>query len=238
MALDQVWSNIRAKGNQNPFPLSSEFREILVTRPQRSHLGRMLSWLIGTYREVRQIARSLPSDKALQEKLIALNVRVGRRETDVPPQALRKGRDPGIGDWGTAKVVNVASLLAQRKDPSNRGKTTARVSDLYDPVQTYWAVRTLEAHHIVEKGILGDLHLNKGDLDNNRAPTVLLAAEFHQRLFTSEVAAERDQFKSKLEGAQAYALLKDIYDKLYSDLVLESLKEVAEIINSAVKDNL
>jgi hypothetical protein len=239
MKLDQVWDKIRKLGNRSPFPLSGELREILLTKPeiQKAHLDRPFCWLIGPYQQVREIARSLPTDPSLQDKLTALNVRVGRRLTDHPPKVLRKGRDPGIGDWGTANTISVNALIGKR-DPKNPGKPMARVSDLYDPVRTYWAARTLEAHHIIEKGILADLHLNKGDLDNNGAPTVLLAAEFHQRLFTSEVAAERNQFKSKLHGAQAHGLLKGIYDQLYSDPVLKSLKEIADIINSVVVDNL
>jgi len=233
MTLDQVWSDIRAKiGNRSASPPFGRFPEIVLTKPQKSHLDRSFCWLIGPFLAVREIAEFLRSEKGLQDELTVLNVRIGRRETDLPPQGQRIQR---IGDKGEANTTDRTQTIDLRKVP---GKLMPRVSDLYDPVRKYWAARSLEAHHIVEKGMLADLHLNKRDLNNDRAPTVLLSAEFHQRLFTSEVARERGKFKTKLQGAQAYELLKGIYDELYNDPVLISLKEIADIINSAVKDNL
>jgi len=80
--------------------------------------------------------------------------------------------------------------------------------------------------------------VNREDLANEQAPTVLVAAESHQRLFTSEVASQRNLFTAGMSGADAYENLKRIYDGLYGDGVLLGLSQIADIINSAVKHNL
>src|SRR5712692_11071301 len=87
MTLDQVWSDIRAKiGNRSASPPFGRFPEIVLTKPQKSHLDRSFCWLIGPFLAVREIAEFLRSEKGLQDELTVLNVRIGRRETDLPPQ--------------------------------------------------------------------------------------------------------------------------------------------------------
>jgi hypothetical protein len=59
--------------------------------------------------------------------------------------------------------------------------TDERRSDLkeYAQFKEFYSKKTLEAHHIVEKSILGKLELNDGEVDDAVAPCVLVVAELH-----------------------------------------------------------
>jgi len=231
----EVWKEIQAATDDNRmFPQLARFNGIRLTKILADLRGREFRWLIGPYSQVRAMAQFLRTDSALQAELTQLRVRVGLRDTDRPPTTDHPVK--GIGDWGPAANFDLSSV--SRVTP---GKPVARVTDLYEPVRRYWCARSLESHHIVEKGILRDLGLNKDDLADDRAPSVLLTAEYHQRLFTSEVASERGFFKDTKNhtAAAAYQQLTTIYDELYPrNSVLLPLRVAAGIINRAVRDNL
>lgn len=64
-----------------------------------------------------------------------------------------------------------------------------RVSDGQDNVRRFWQTQTPQSHHIVEFNHLRDVGVStrdgSGPMDHGQLPCVLLAAEFHQRYFSS-----------------------------------------------------
>lgn len=75
---------------------------------------------------------------------------------------------------------------------------------------------------------------NIGDLKNTDAPCVLVVAEFHRRLFTAQVAPERDSFTANMGSANAQKELNRIYDVLYGDSYMTDLKAIAKVIIKTV----
>lgn len=202
--------------------------------------GTDFRWVIGPYCLLTEVAQSLRWDERqkscrdadLEEALADFDVRYGARVGDVAPQRspLKKRK---------------ADLM---KKPEKVGPDQRRESDLFPKLKEFWAGKTLEAHHIVEKGIFKVLKLNtKGSpLDNEYAPCVLAFAEVHRRLFTPYFArgsgpdgddpAIREQFKDIKTGDAAYEKLCQAYSEssdkthLYARPEMSALGHIAELI--------
>jgi hypothetical protein len=163
-------------------------------------------WVIGPYEGLKKLARDLRVDPSARARFSTACY--GRRHTDLPPT----GAQPSGGfrqamETATPHVVNPA-LIAQRASPA---EATPRRSDLYDVFADFYGAKTLEAHHIVEKSILGDLKRNRGDLSNDIAPCVLVVAELHQQIYTPEVSQFRASFTPGMSSAPQAKLLRKIY---------------------------
>ena len=218
-------------------------------------------WLIGPYCLLTEVAQALRWDEEkkscvdpeLLETLTNLGARYGARATDIAPGAIAKDGTPGYvtrGKMGERKNPQEISQEAKngynnRKRP---GKPQQRDTDHYPHVAKYWRGRTLEAHHIVEKGILKVLGANSGKLNDDVAPCVLAFAELHRRLFTPFFARKdgdpndvneqsiREHFKGVSSGEEAYEELVKVYDRLYSRDEMRELLTFAEIISEELKD--
>jgi hypothetical protein len=187
-------------------------------------------WVIGPYVGLKKLAQDLRADPTAQASFS--EACFGRRLTDQPPA----GPQPSGGfrkAMATAlpNPVNLGAI-AMRSDPSDR---TPRRSDQYDVFRNFYAQKTLEAHHIVEKSILGDLGRNKGDLSNDIAPCVLVMAELHQQIYTAEVSKFRGFFHSGMTSEQQAATLTTIYTDLYAPGQMADLLKIARIIIDQVK---
>jgi hypothetical protein len=187
-------------------------------------------WVIGPYEGLKTLARDLRIDPTAQASFS--EACFGRRLDDQPPT----GAQPSGGfrkAMATAKPNPVdPAVIAKRRDPLDQ---TLRRSDQYDVFRDFYAKKTLEAHHIVEKSILGDLGRNKGDLSNDVAPCVLVAAELHQQVYTAEVSKFRGFFHSGMTSEQQAATLTTIYTDLYAAGQMADLLKIARIIIDQVK---
>jgi hypothetical protein len=202
--------------------------------------GEKFRWLIGPYCLLKKVAKNLRwnerqkscQDAALEEALADFEVRYGARVTDVAPD-----RSP----------------LKKRKadvmtNPEKVRPDQRRESDMFPKLKQFWAGKTLEAHHIVEKGIFKVLKLNTAGspLDDRYAPCVLAFAELHRRLFTPYFArgtgpeadepAIREQFKDIGTAEEAYDKLCEVYSAspkqthLYASTEMSDLSHIAEVI--------
>jgi hypothetical protein len=199
--------------------------------------GKGFRWVIGPYCLLTEVAQGLKwnekkkscFDPDLQTALADFGVRYGARDADVAPQrvAMKKRK---------AEVMT----KPQKVGPSER-----RESDQYPGLRDFWTGKTLEAHHIVEKGIFKVLRLNKkgSPLDDEYAPCVLAFAELHKRLFTPFFArageddpAIREQFKGIKTGEAVSRKLREVYwdspeqSHLYARPEMSDLGQIAAII--------
>jgi hypothetical protein len=226
-----IWNEIKSKICA-PAP-DSRYQAWLTKKPVAFIVNGqpvMRHWVIGPYDGLRVLARDLRTDATTRAAFH--NACYGRRETDVAPT----GPQPAGGfrkPMATAipHPVNPA-LIAQRVVDPN---PTPRRSDLYDVFAEFYSKKTLEAHHIVEKSILGDLGRNKGDLRNDIAPCVLAMAELHQQVYTPAVAGFRASFTPGMSSAAQATLLTTIYTSLYASTQMADLLEIAKIIIAQVR---
>src|SRR6059036_2831416 len=114
--------------------------------------GTSFRWVIGPYCLLTEVAQGLKWDERqkscfdaeLEAALADFGVRYGARDTDVAPQRV-------------AMKKRKADVMTK---PQKVGPNERRESDQYPKLREFWAGRTLEAHHIVEKGIFKVLRLN------------------------------------------------------------------------------
>jgi len=200
----------------------------------RAYLSRGQKWVIGTYSELRRLTLAWRTDDQLRTSLFNLGARIGRRETDVAPQGDRevksfkakvKGKNPEVPS------ETLYQKFASQRTGHQPDRFKPRVTDQYEAAKDYFLDQTLEAHHIVEKSILGVLGMNTGELENKIAPCVLVVAELHRRLFTAEVAGSRRLFAGLSTTVQATRELDRIYGDLYKDPVMEDLRKISTIIS-------
>jgi hypothetical protein len=171
----------------------------------------------------------------------------GRRDTDRPPTGshpdggfrkdLEKKRKAGlVPDHPTnPKLVEIRQI-----DPNTNVRRTDR--KVYEKFEEFYSKKTLEAHHIVEKSILGTLKLNKGQLEDPLAPCVLVVSELHQQMYTREVRKKRDLFHFGMSSDKQTETLTEIYEGtkvekgLYDTHHMGDLLEIAKIIIKEAKD--
>jgi hypothetical protein len=147
-------------------------------------------WLIGPYERLTVVATALRTREDLRDMLGALRIRLGLRDTDVPPDGVRQGRYgktiPGQKhalDFTPSRTFSLAQpaldLAPGQAAPTNRR------GDREENVRTFWMTQTPQSHHIVEFNNLRDIGASTKhglrEMDYGGLPAVLLAAEFHQR---------------------------------------------------------
>jgi hypothetical protein len=188
-------------------------------------------WVIGPYEGLKELARALRVDATARAAFE--DACFGRRATDLPPT----GGQPAGGfrksmAGATPNAVN-PTLIAMRQgiNPPH----APRRSDLFDVFADFYSKKTLEAHHIVEKSILGDLKRNKGDLRDDVAPCVLVVAELHQQIYTPEVSRFRAWFTAGMSSDSQAKLLTTIYNDLYASPQMASLLDIAKVIIGQVR---
>jgi len=162
----------------------------------------------------------------------------GMRYTDVSPSTAERPAPGGIRKarnepWDVSQA-DLDKLIALRKDGS--GNKDPRQTDKWNAVADYYSKTTLGAHHIVEKSILRNLGLNKGDLSDNIAPSVLVHAELHSLFSRKVTQAERDSYVNLKDNLNFAAIkLTDLYNEMYASPQTAPLLEIAKIIIKQVK---
>jgi hypothetical protein len=207
-------------------------------KPLRDAYVTPSGWIIGPYNVLCDVAHDIAPGAADWKKYENEGGKVGRRKTDTPPFVV--GHLPGFRKKivGMAPAFVAQSVLDQREDPLARSGPF-RGRDQYGPMDAYYKVKGLEAHHIVEKSIIGKLGLNgsnpTNDLADIRAPCVLVMAELHRRKFTPGVGSARDAYSAGLGGTLASSMLKTLFGQLYNDGEFSELKAIAGVIIDEVK---
>lgn len=197
---------------------------VVSGKPENRH------WVIGPYDDLTKLARDLRVDATARASFG--QACFGRRYSDLPPT----GPQPSGGfrkamESTLPHPINPALANMRQVDPN----LTPRRSDLYDAFADFYSKKTLEAHHIVEKSILGSLGRNKGDLRDAGAPCVLVVAELHQQIYTPEVSAFRASFSRGMSSHEQAVVLTRIYADLYASTQMADLLAIANIIIGQVR---
>ena len=175
------------------------------------------SWLIGQYKDMARFATGLRRDKELRDFLSVNRIRIGLRDTDVPPANIERQECYGTIIQGENKNEDFTTTrLNQIARPVRVLKTfpVNRKTDREENVKGFWDSQTPQSHHIVEFNNLKTLGVSrKGgseSMDYDQLPAVLLAAEFHQRYISAVLKPAHNWEKTKLETEMATA-----YSRLY-----------------------
>jgi hypothetical protein len=174
-------------------------------------------WLVGPYKDMTPLATDLRNDERLRDFLSANRVRLGLRDTDVPPAGIERQARYGPLVPGTDRDkdftrgrVNPVALPVQEisRVPVNR-----RTDREYN-VMRFWASLTPQSHHIVEFNNLQTLgvghKVGNAEMDYLQLPAVLLAAEFHQRYISAILKPAQHWGKQQLQSAIA-SVYRDLY---------------------------
>ena len=198
---------------------------ITPSGPEQRH------WVIGPYQRLTALARELRVDASLRTAF--RGACFGRRHTDLPPT----GPQPSGGFRKAIASATPnpadAALIAMRQGVGTN--QPPRRSDQFDVFADFYSKKTLEAHHIVEKSILEALGRNRGDLNNDIAPCVLVVAEPHQQMFTPNVGRLRESFSTHMPPADQADRLESIYRELYASNQMADLLKIARIIIGQIR---
>lgn len=200
----------------------------LLKNADKSH------WLIGQYRDMTNFATALRFEKDLRDFLSANRVRIGLRNTDIPPSDVERQKSYGTtvrgrnySDNFTAKRLNETA----RPTCKSGASPTNRITDREENIKTFWDSQTPQSHHIVEFNNLETLGIStkngNGGMDYLKLPAVLLAAEFHQRYISTVLKPTHFFEKARLKTE-----MHTVYSSLYLERskLLEPMWSVSEII--------
>ena len=221
------WKAIASLSGCKAVAPSNNYPQLLIFRTSVDDTG----WLIGPYKELTRFATDLRHQHELRDFLSFSRVRIGLRNTDVPPAnivrqvsygAVVPGDDRAT-DFTSERVNPIAQpVRAHEVQPINR-KT-----DRDKNTKTFWESQTPQSHHIVEFNNLRTLgvsteHGSEG-MDYFQLPAVLLAAEFHQRYISAILKPTHQWEQLELQSRIAVAY-RDLYtqrSKLFEPLWLIS----------------
>jgi len=164
-------------------------------------------WLVGPYKDMIRLAADLRNDEALGDFLSVNRVRIGLRNSDVPPADIERRERYGPSVRGenydqdfTAARLNPIAQPVREQSPSSANRKTDREEN----VKTFWNSQTPQSHHIVEFNNLETLGVSRevgnAEMDYLQLPAVLLAAEFHQRYISAILKPAQKWEKEKLQS--------------------------------------
>jgi hypothetical protein len=211
-------------------PLNTCSELVLLRNPDDTH------WLVGRYRDMTEFAAVLRFDAALRDVLSANRVRLGLRNTDVPPTEIARQKCYGVMVQGetyskdfAASRLNPMARPVQALEPISIN----RITDCAGNVKRFWASQTPQSHHVVEFNNLETLGVSRksgnNGMDYFQLPSVLLAAEFHQRYISAVLKPTHHWNKLRL-AAEMPAVYSGLY--LERSKLFESLWAVANAILS------
>ncbi len=191
-------------------------------------------WLVGPYKEMVRLATDLRHDEALRDFLSANQVRLGLRNSDVPPADIeRKKRcGPSVQGENHDKDFTAARLNPIAQPVSAQGPLPAnRKTDREENVKRFWDSLTPQSHHIVEFNNLETLDVSREvgneEMDYLQLPAVLLAAEFHQRYVSAILKPAHQWTKGKLKSE-----IVTVYRSLYlgRSQLFEPMWKISKVI--------
>jgi hypothetical protein len=219
-------------------------------------------WVLGGYSDLCAVATGCSMEDLWTNQLTAAwkksNAEAAKRKEN--PRPLRFGRRsgdvilPGAASFSgkpdfksgrlsdreysisshSRRLSSDDKKAAAHKQDVNR--ETARQLEKDKAKAASYAVRTIEAHHVVEDNIFEKLELEKKHpvFSRSQAVTVALNPEFHQR-YLSLKKWERESFVKNQPAATVVSSLKSIYDDLYKDSSLSELLTTSHLIIGAVR---
>ena len=175
------------------------------------------SWLVGPYKDLTNFATDLRHEKLLRDFLSANRIRIGLRDTDIPPANMKRQESYGAFVKGENHDKN---FIPDRVNPTAQPVHTDKMplvnrkTDREENVNYFWESQTPQSHHIIEFNNLKILGVsrkrgNEG-MDYLQLPAVLLAAEFHQRYISAILKPTQKFEKNKLQSE-----IVSTYQKLY-----------------------
>jgi hypothetical protein len=174
-------------------------------------------WLIGPYRAMTRFATDLRDDQSLRDFLSSNRIRIGLRQTDIPPQNIVRQESYGSLVRGDNHAKD---FTAKRLNPMAQTVRTAgvpavnRKTDREENVKGFWQSQTPQSHHIVEFNNLDTLGASTRNgsegMDYFQLPAVLLAAEFHQR-YISAVLKPMQLWEKKQLQSRVVSTYRDLY---------------------------
>jgi len=197
-------------------------------------------WLVGPYRDLTKFATSLRHEKILRDFLSANRIRIGLRNTDVPPTEIERQECYGTIVRGKDHDKNFTSVrLNPTAQPvsATANLSLNRKTDQEENVKNFWETQTPQSHHVVEFNNLKTLGVsrkrgNEG-MDYFQLPAVLFAAEFHQRYISAILKPtqrlKKDELRLKISFAyqELYLSRGKLFEPLWS--VSEAIIEKAGI---------
>jgi hypothetical protein len=191
-------------------------------------------WLVGPYKYLTPLATELRGSSELGELLAAKRVRLGLRDTDVPPTDLERQPRYGASIPGANLDQDFTSARVNPLAPPVKGTTPPpvnRKTDRQENVKRFWDSQTPQSHHIVEFNNLETLGVSRqvgiAEMDYQQLPAVLLAAEFHQRYLSAILKPAQHWQREKLQTEMV-----GLYRNLYQDrsALFEPLWQVSKVI--------
>jgi hypothetical protein len=145
-------------------------------------------WLIAPYESLTVFATALREGSELRDFLGDHQVRIGLRASDIPPADVDRQKRFGNTKAGSNANKDFTGMrekeLSRPVNPSVAASVNRR-TDREANVHSFWQTQTPQSHHIVEYNNLAKLGVSKKgrlkEMDYDRLPAVLLAAEFHQK---------------------------------------------------------
>jgi hypothetical protein len=164
-------------------------------------------WIVGPYKDLTGFATKLRHEKVLRDFLSDHRVRIGLRDTDVPPANIERQVGYGKLVKGENYDKEFFSLRVNPvAQPVHITQTAApnRKSDQEQNVRNFWESQTPQSHHIVEFNNLETVGVSCRDgndgMDYFQLPAVLLAAEFHQRYISTILKPAHQWNKVRLQS--------------------------------------
>jgi hypothetical protein len=191
-------------------------------------------WLIGRYCDLTRFATALRHDDDLRAFVTSNKVRLGLRDSDVPPAEIKRQERYGTlvrgDDYNQVFTAKRSNVMAEPVHPELAPPVNRR-TDREENVKQFWESQTPQSHHIVEFNNLETLGVSRErgctEMDYQQLPAVLLAAEFHQRYISAILKPAQRWGKKKLQTdiASTYRNLYLTRSKLF-----EPLWEVSRVI--------
>lgn len=208
-----VWNTIARLPGCKPLTPPKGYAKFFLFMTSADDTG----WLVGPYKDMTPLATDLRNDERLQDFLSANRVRLGLRNTDVPPAGIERQVRYGPLVPGTDRDkdftggrLNPVALPVQQISRV----AVNRKADREDNVMRFWTSQTPQSHHIVEFNNLQTLGVShkvgNAEMDYLQLPAVLLAAEFHQRYISAILKPAQHWGKQQLQSAIA-SVYRDLY---------------------------
>jgi len=191
-------------------------------------------WLVGPYKDMTRLATDLRRDEALRDFLSLNQVRLGLRNSDVPPVDIERKKRYGLSvrgenhnkDFTVARLNPIAQPVREQSPPSANRKT-----DREENVKRFWDSLTPQSHHIVEFNNLETMGVSREvgneDMDYLQLPAVLSAAEFHKRYISAILKPAHKWEKRKLQSE-----IVTVYRSLYlrRSQLFEPMWKISKVI--------
>jgi hypothetical protein len=166
--------------------------------------GREDSLILGTYEVMVDLIPKIRVNEELQEMFKEMKVRLGTRDEDRSPLLGKQEKLPER-ESNPEILFNLVMKLQEKWGH-------ARDGDINPKVKAAFATKSLQAHHLVEDGIVKRLGRDTGSMTREKAPAVLIVQELHLRYLTPTIKPEdRERFTKQMKSEEAAQLIEKLF---------------------------